>query len=61
MAHKVEARLREFGSDSLPSVAIKKLQGYNIREIAEKLRCVERSVEYKLRRSRERWAEEPRA
>ena len=38
-----------------------KLHGYNSREAAETLGRVERLVEYKLRRIRERWAEGSRA
>ena len=48
-------------NDNQDCVALFKLQGYNNREIAEKLGCVERSVEYKLRRIRERWSEVSRA
>lgn len=55
VADEVESRLRELGNDSLRSVALYKLQGYSNREIAHKLGCVERSVEYKLRRIREQW------
>src|SRR6516165_11600320 len=57
-AEEYERRLRCLNSPELRSVAVWKMEGYSNAEIAQKLGCVERSVERKLRLIRNRWARE---
>jgi DNA-directed RNA polymerase specialized sigma24 family protein len=57
-AEEYERRLHSLDSTELRSVAVWKLEGYSNVEIAQKLGCVERSVERKLRLIRNRWARE---
>jgi RNA polymerase sigma-70 factor (ECF subfamily) len=60
LVEELEGRLRELeaaGDPDLPRVARMKLEGYANREIAAALRLTERSIERKLGRIRNRWAE----
>jgi RNA polymerase sigma factor (sigma-70 family) len=57
-AEEYERRLHSLNSPQLRSVAVWKMEGYSNAEIAQKLGCVERSVERKLRLIRDRWARE---
>jgi DNA-directed RNA polymerase specialized sigma24 family protein len=57
-AEEYEGRLQRLNSPQLRSVAVWKMEGYSNAEIAQKLGCVERSVERKLRLIRDRWARE---
>jgi DNA-directed RNA polymerase specialized sigma24 family protein len=57
-AEEYERRLQSLNSPELRSVAVWKMEGYSNAEIAQKLGCVERSVERKLRLIRNRWARE---
>jgi RNA polymerase sigma factor (sigma-70 family) len=57
-AEEYERRLLSLNSPDLRSVAVWKMEGYSNAEIAQKLGCVERSVERKLRLIRDRWARE---
>lgn len=49
--------LDSLDDDTARRIAVLKLEGYNNREIAEELGCARRTVERKLERIRERWAE----
>ena len=51
----LERRLRDLPEPDLRQVALMKLEGYTNREIAEALRCGERSLERKLNLIRKRW------
>jgi RNA polymerase sigma factor (sigma-70 family) len=57
-AEEYERRLQSLNNPELRSVAVWKMEGYSNAEIAQKLGCVERSVERKLRLIRDRWARE---
>jgi DNA-directed RNA polymerase specialized sigma24 family protein len=48
--------LRGLGDDSLRSVALAKMEGYTNKQIAEKLGCIEQTVERKLRSIRKIWS-----
>jgi DNA-directed RNA polymerase specialized sigma24 family protein len=50
--------LQRLGDDELRAVAVWKMEGYTVEEIAGKLGCAARSVERKLRVIRSIWAEE---
>jgi RNA polymerase sigma factor (sigma-70 family) len=50
--------LHSLSSPELRSVVVWKMEGYSNAEIAERLHCVERSVERKVRLIRERWQRE---
>jgi DNA-directed RNA polymerase specialized sigma24 family protein len=50
--------LKMLGDDTLVAVAKYKLDGYTNEEIAEKLECVPRTVERKMRLIRDKWAKE---
>jgi DNA-directed RNA polymerase specialized sigma24 family protein len=43
------------GDDSLREVAIRKMEGYTNKQIAERLGCIEQTVERKLRSIRQVW------
>jgi DNA-directed RNA polymerase specialized sigma24 family protein len=47
--------LRRLGDDSLRNVALAKMEGYTNRQIAERLGCIEQTVERKLRSIRQIW------
>ena len=49
--------LRRLGDDSLRSVALAKMEGYTNRQIADRLGCIEQTVERKLRSIRKIWSE----
>ena len=51
----LEQRLRDLPEPDLRQVALMKLEGYTNHEIAEALKCGERSVERKLNLIRKRW------
>jgi DNA-directed RNA polymerase specialized sigma24 family protein len=51
----LERRLRDLPEPDLRQVALMKLEGYTNREIAEALKCGERSLERKLNLIRKRW------
>ena len=57
-AEEYKRRLHSLNNPQLRSVAVWKMEGYSNAEIAQKLGCVERSVERKLRLIRDRWARE---
>src|SRR5262249_47639103 len=60
MADECRLLLGRLGDDTLRSVALWKMEGQTNREIAEKLGCVESTVERKLRSIRSHWlAERP--
>ncbi len=48
--------LRRLGDDSLVSVALAKMEGYSNRQIADRLGCIEQTVERKLRSIRRIWS-----
>jgi DNA-directed RNA polymerase specialized sigma24 family protein len=48
--------LRRLGDDSLRNVALAKMEGYTNRQIAERLGCIEQTVERKLRSIRKIWS-----
>jgi DNA-directed RNA polymerase specialized sigma24 family protein len=49
------ARLQD---ETLKAIAVYKMEGYSNKDIAEKLGCVERTVERKLARIRQIWERE---
>src|SRR5436190_46081 len=55
LAEEFRRRLDSLGDDTLRAVALWKLEGYANEEIAEKLNCVVRTVERKLRVIRAIW------
>jgi DNA-directed RNA polymerase specialized sigma24 family protein len=57
-AEEYERRLHSLNSPELRSVAVWKMEGFTNGEIAQKLGCVERSVERKLNLIRSRWSRE---
>jgi DNA-directed RNA polymerase specialized sigma24 family protein len=50
--------LRRLGDDSLRSVALAKMEGYTNKQIADRLGCIEQTVERKLRSIRKIWSTE---
>jgi RNA polymerase sigma factor (sigma-70 family) len=48
--------LRRLGDDSLRSVALAKMEGYTNKQIADRLGCIEQTVERKLRSIRKIWS-----
>jgi RNA polymerase sigma factor (sigma-70 family) len=55
---ELERRLRALGDPVLRLIALRKLEGYTNREIARELDdCTERTIERKLGRIRNRWAQ----
>ena len=52
------ALLHRLGDDSLRSVALAKLEGYSNKQIADRLGCIEQTVERKLRSIRKIWSAE---
>ncbi len=57
-SEEVDARLNQLEDDDLRKVALWKMEGFANVEIAERLGCVERTVERKLRVIRSIWTEE---
>ncbi len=49
--------LERLGEDSLRRVALAKMEGYTNRQIAEKMGCIEQTIERKLRSIRMIWTE----
>jgi DNA-directed RNA polymerase specialized sigma24 family protein len=60
MTDECRRLLDRLGDESLRTVALWKMEGYTIAEIAARLGCVERSAESNLRAIRGRWSEEAR-
>ncbi len=58
LAEEFQRRLEALEDKGLQQVALWKLEGYTTAEIADKLRCVPRTVERKLRTIRRLWGEE---
>lgn len=50
--------LNKLGDESLKGIAVYKMEGYSNKEIAQKLGCVERTIERKLVRIRQIWERE---
>ena len=50
--------LRRLGDDSLRTVALAKMEGYTNRQIADRLGCIEQTIERKLRSIRKIWSME---
>jgi DNA-directed RNA polymerase specialized sigma24 family protein len=57
VAEECQRLLDRLGDDGLRSVALWKMEGYTVEEIAARLGCVPRTVERKLRAIRELWGE----
>lgn len=55
LAEGLELRLRSLGDPTLRRVALARMEGRTVEEIAVELGCVARSVERKLERIRSRW------
>src|SRR5262249_11938405 len=58
LAEEYHCLLDSLGDGTLRPVAQWKLEGWTSREIAERLGCVEHTVERKLRSIRQLWSEE---
>lgn len=58
VADQFQRLLDRLGDDVLRSVAVWKMEGYTVEEIAGRLGCVPRTVERKLRAIRVMWGEE---
>ncbi len=58
VAEEFQGRLDQLGDDVLRSVALWKMEGYTVEEIAARLDCVPRTVERKLHAIRELWGED---
>jgi DNA-directed RNA polymerase specialized sigma24 family protein len=58
MTEECQILLDQLGDPTLRAVAIWKMEGYTNREIANKLDCVEQTVERKLRSIRRLWSRE---
>lgn len=57
MADEFRRLLEVLGDETLRSIAVWRLEGYSVEEIAERLQCVSRTVLRKLDRIRTLWAE----
>jgi len=58
LADEVRGLLRMLPEEELRTIAVAKMEGYTNQEIAERLGCVERTVERKLKWIRAIWKEE---
>ena len=58
MAEECQRLLDSLGDESLRAVARWRMEGWSNREIAERLGCIEHTVERKLRSIRRLWSEE---
>jgi DNA-directed RNA polymerase specialized sigma24 family protein len=58
MAEECRRLLRRLGNRELEQVALWRMEGYQVEEIAEKLGCAPRSVKRKLQLIRELWEQE---
>ncbi|HVS35159.1 MAG TPA: ECF-type sigma factor [Gemmataceae bacterium] len=58
VAEEYQRLLDHLGDDVLRSIAVWKMEGYTVEEIAARLGCVPRTIERKLRTIRELWGEE---
>jgi DNA-directed RNA polymerase specialized sigma24 family protein len=61
LAEELERRLHFLKDESLQQVALAKLEGCTNREIAERLGCVEKTIERKLRSIRKLWSDSEEA
>ena len=50
--------LNKLEDETLKAIAVHKMEGYSNKEIAQKLGCVERTIERKLARIRQIWERE---
>ena len=57
LAEQCDVRLGQLGNDELRSIALLKMEGYTVDEIALQLGCARRSVERRLQTIREIWGE----
>jgi len=57
LAEEFQCRLDQLPDETLRRVALLKMEGYSNKEIAQQLRCVERTVERKLEGIRAIWSE----
>ena len=55
MAEEYHRRLRSLGNRELEAIALLRLEGYSVKEIADRLGCVTRTVKRKLHRIRGIW------
>lgn len=60
VAEECERLLALLGDETLRAIAVGKMEGYTVEELAEKLGCAPRTVERKLRLIRELWGGEER-
>lgn len=58
IAETIRALLNQLGDQQLTSIAIKKLEGYSVEEIAQLMQCSVRTVKRKLQRIRTVWSEQ---
>jgi DNA-directed RNA polymerase specialized sigma24 family protein len=58
MADQIRQRFDILADTELRSIALLKMEGYNIEEIAQKLGCVPRTVQRRLVRIRKTWEQE---
>jgi DNA-directed RNA polymerase specialized sigma24 family protein len=58
MREECERLLRGLGDEELKSVALMRMEGYSVEEIAVRLGCVARSVKRKLQLIRSIWEKE---
>lgn len=58
LSEALEQRLQALDEPELRQIALEKLEGWTNREIADRLKYTERTVERKLGRIRARWSEE---
>jgi RNA polymerase sigma factor (sigma-70 family) len=56
LAEECQRLLEQLNDDSLRRVALSKLEGYTNREIAERMGCVETTIERKLKSIRQLWS-----
>jgi DNA-directed RNA polymerase specialized sigma24 family protein len=61
VAEQCERLLQQLGDDELRTIALLKMDGYTVDEIATKLSCARRSVERRLQTIRAAWSESPPA
>jgi DNA-directed RNA polymerase specialized sigma24 family protein len=59
VAEQCRALLARLGDPTLEAVAVKRMEGYSVEEIAAELGCAERSVKRKLALIRDIWSEDP--
>jgi DNA-directed RNA polymerase specialized sigma24 family protein len=59
VAEECRRLLDGLADEEMRSIALWKMEGYSTEEIAEKLRCVPRTVERRLQVIRKLWGEAP--